>query len=77
MCIRDRHGSLSVKYDAIIPILTKAIQEQQAEIEALKTQNATLTAQASELENLKSEIANIKAMLSNENTTGNTASDED
>ena len=73
----DEHGTLSLNYNAIIPVLTKAIQEQQAEIEALKTQNATLTAQTTELENLKSEIANIKAMLSNENTTGSTASDED
>ena len=71
----DEHGSLSVKYDAIIPILTKAIQEQQAEIEALKAQNATLSAQTAELDHLKSEMASIKAMLCN--TAEGAASDED
>ena len=80
----DEHGTLSLNYNAIIPVLTKAIQEQQQQITAQQTQiaalqikNDQLTAQASELENLKSEIANIKAMLSNENASGSTASDED
>jgi polyhydroxyalkanoate synthesis regulator phasin len=35
---------LGIKYTELIPVLTKAIQEQQAEIDALKAQVAALQA---------------------------------
>ena len=35
----------AMKYDALIPVLTKAIQEQQAQIEDLKKQNKSLESQ--------------------------------
>lgn len=36
---KDDKGFLSIRYNDFIPILTKAIQEQQAQIEALKSEN--------------------------------------
>lgn len=38
----DAHKTLSVSYTELIPVLTKAIQEQQAQIEALKAENREL-----------------------------------
>ena len=51
----DEHGTLSLNYNAIVPVLTKAIQAQQAEIEALKAQNEVLSAQSAEIETLKAQ----------------------
>ncbi len=36
---KDDNGYLSIRYNDLIPVLTKAIQEQQAQIEALKSSN--------------------------------------
>jgi hypothetical protein len=38
----DAHKTLSVSYTELIPVLTKAIQEQQAQIESLKAENQKL-----------------------------------
>ncbi|MFK7980770.1 MAG: hypothetical protein AB8G86_12370, partial [Saprospiraceae bacterium] len=54
---------MGIRYEEVIPVLTKAIQEQQAQIEALQQQNTTLSAKANELDNLKAEMASIKALL--------------
>lgn len=54
---------LGVFYSDLIPVLAKAIQEQQGQIEALRTENATLQAKVSELDALRAEVAQIKAML--------------
>ncbi|NUO00302.1 MAG: hypothetical protein HUU01_06760, partial [Saprospiraceae bacterium] len=54
---------LGVFYSDLIPVLTKAIQEQQTQIETLRTENATLQAKVSELDALRAEVAEIKAML--------------
>jgi hypothetical protein len=52
-----------VKYEELIPVLTKAIQEQQAQIEALKTANAKLQAQASGTAQARAELQDVKASL--------------
>jgi hypothetical protein len=52
-----------VKYEELIPVLTKAIQEQQAQIEALKTANARLQAQASGSAQDQAELQDVKASL--------------
>ena len=57
----DEHGTLSLNYNAIVPVLTKAMQEQQAEIEALKVQNEALSAQMVEIENLKAQNETLSA----------------
>ncbi len=54
---------LGVFYSDLIPVLTKAIQEQQAQIETLRTENAALQAKVSEIDALRTEMAQIKAML--------------
>ena len=38
--------TLSMSYGNLVPVLTKAIQEQQAQIEEIKAQNARLVAQS-------------------------------
>ena len=47
----DSLQSKSIKYMEIIPVLTKAIQEQQAQIELLQKQNAMLVKRLEKLEN--------------------------
>jgi hypothetical protein len=61
--------TLGISYGNMVAVLTKAMQEQQAEIEALKAKNGKLTAQVSELETLKAEVASIKAMLAEKSET--------
>jgi hypothetical protein len=69
----------TVDYGKLTPLLVKAIQDQQAEIEALKAQNAAFKAQVektsndnasikSDFESLKSDMATIKAELSKLNS---------
>jgi hypothetical protein len=53
-------GNLELRYNDFIPILTKAIQEQQQIIE---NQNARIDAQQTELNSLKAEMESIKALL--------------
>ena len=47
----------------LIPVLHKAIQEQQKQIEALKEKNAALSQQVSEIDALKTEMSELKAMV--------------
>ena len=50
--------TLGLSYGNLVPVLTKAIQEQQAEIEALKAENAAMKADNA---NLKAENSSIKS----------------
>jgi len=50
--------TLGLSYGNLVPVLTKAIQEQQAEIEALKAENASMKADNA---NLKAENTSIKS----------------
>ncbi len=59
----DEMQTKSIAYSDLVPVLTKAIQEQQAEIEALKAQNAMLTGKVTELNQLKAEVENLKKSL--------------
>ncbi|WP_124981018.1 tail fiber domain-containing protein [Nonlabens xiamenensis] len=51
---------LGVDYNSLIPILTRAVQQQQAQLEA---KNAETEALKEELKSLKNEIENIKKLL--------------
>ena len=53
-------GSLELRYNDFIPILTKAIQEQQQQIESYKSENDNLK---SKLQILQGEVEQIKSML--------------
>ncbi|WP_191906323.1 tail fiber domain-containing protein [Hymenobacter baengnokdamensis] len=62
----ERTALYTVSYATLVPILTQAIQEQQAQIETLKTQNAALqarTAQAdadhASLQTLQEQVARL------------------
>ncbi len=54
---------LGVYYSDLIPVLAKAIQEQQVQIETLRTENTALQAKVAELDALQAEVAQIKALL--------------
>ena len=60
----DKDKRLGVRYSELIPVLTKALQEQQALIESLKTQNNTLSSEVTkstaDIEELKSELQLLK-----------------
>lgn len=62
----DGIDSYGMKYVELIPVLTKAIQEQQAQIETLRAENAALQAKVSEIEALRAEVEQIKALLKGE-----------
>lgn len=55
----DKDGKLAVRYTGLIPHLVKAIQEQQAMIEQLKSDNQSLIAE------LKNEIMELKKNIKN------------
>ncbi|MDO7849817.1 tail fiber domain-containing protein [Hymenobacter sp. M29] len=63
----DKKGFYAVSYTTLVPVLTQAIQEQQAQIEALKQQNAALQARAATAEatasSAKAEAARATATL--------------
>jgi len=59
------HDYLAIKYTELIPVLTKAVQEQQAEIELLKAQNAKLTADANEMDGAFIKLENQILQLQN------------
>jgi hypothetical protein len=59
----DGVDSYGMKYVELIPVLTKAIQEQQTQIEALRAENTALQAKVTALETLRSEVEQIKALL--------------
>ena len=50
----------SVDYGRVTPLLTKAIQEQQVEIESLKADNLRLKADANKLSEVEAENARLK-----------------
>gem|GEM_PF-2041922 len=56
----DEMQTKSIAYSDLVPVLTKAIQEQQAEIEALKAQNANLKAENS---SIKSDVEALKSVV--------------
>ncbi|MCP4437583.1 MAG: hypothetical protein GY810_01405 [Aureispira sp.] len=60
----DANNTRGVNYAEIVTVLTKAIQEQQAQIEELKVQNGQLTQKNEELEGHVNEIDQLKAELS-------------
>jgi hypothetical protein len=53
---KDDSGYMSLRYNDFIPVLTKAIQEQQAQIEALK-------AKADKVDDLQKQIDELKALI--------------
>ncbi|MEI6852809.1 MAG: tail fiber domain-containing protein [Bacteroidota bacterium] len=59
----SKNETLGLSYGNLVPVLTKAIQEQQAEIEALKAENAAMKAKVLSIDNLKAENISMKADL--------------
>ncbi|RZK87628.1 MAG: tail fiber domain-containing protein, partial [Hymenobacter sp.] len=59
----EQKENLGVLYADLVPVLTKAIQEQQAQIEALKAANAKLQAQATGAMKAQAELQDVKASL--------------
>jgi len=57
---KDNQGMMSLRYNDFIPVLTKAIQEQQEEIEILKVK-------ASKVDNLQSQIDALKQLIMEKN----------
>jgi hypothetical protein len=62
--------TLGLSYGNMVPVLVKAIQEQQATIEAqqkqideLKAQNAVITVKANAFDQLKAEVENLKKVV--------------
>ncbi len=53
----------AIDYEKLIPVLTKAVQEQQQEIETLKAENKMIRTQDSRMKSLETENANLKARL--------------
>jgi DNA repair exonuclease SbcCD ATPase subunit len=63
----DAEKMMAVNYVDLIPVLVKAIQEQQAqiekqksEIEQLRVENASATAQASEVDELRAQLKSLQ-----------------
>lgn len=56
-------GMLSIRYTELIPVLVKAIQEQQQQIENLQQQNNQLKAQVGINTNLQQEVNSLKASV--------------
>jgi hypothetical protein len=55
--------TLGIVYGNLVPVLTKAIQEQQAEIEALKAENAAMKVKVESIDNLKAEMEALKSAV--------------
>ena len=47
----------------VTPLLVKAIQDQQSEIEALKAENAAMKAKVESIDNLKAEMEALKSAV--------------
>ena len=60
----DKGEILGLSYGNLVPVLTKAIQEQQKEIDELKAQNAALIQKADAIDQFKAEFDNLKKMIS-------------
>jgi hypothetical protein len=67
----DENKTLGVYYSDIIPVLTKAIQEQQAIIESQKNEIERLKKKSTEVDNLKAEIEFIKSQLNADKQSSN------
>ena len=59
----DADKTLSVNYVAVIPVLTKAIQEQQAEILELKKQNTSMTEQLHQVADLQVAMRQLQGQI--------------
>lgn len=59
----DESKPWMVDYSKITPLLTKAIQDMQVEIDALKTENAVLKAEVSKVSQLSEELNVLKASI--------------
>jgi len=62
----DEMKTKSIAYSDLVPVLTMAIQEQQAQIEALKAQNETLMLKAEAFEQLKADVEILKKAISSD-----------
>ncbi|WP_420153872.1 tail fiber domain-containing protein [Siphonobacter sp.] len=60
---QDKNEYMSIRYTEVIPVLTKAIQEQQAQIEALKAENKALKAQTAKVEALSAKLEAMEAKI--------------
>ncbi|WP_353719491.1 tail fiber domain-containing protein [Dyadobacter sp. 676] len=69
----DSLKTLGVNYAEMTVVLTKAIQEQQAEIDALKSENQTLKAQVAKVNDLAEKLADIEAKMHVTSDTGASA----
>jgi hypothetical protein len=61
--------TLGMSYGNLTAVLTKAIQEQQVQIEELKAENQKLKNKTNEINELKAEMVSIKAILKNAKTS--------
>ena len=59
---KDDHGYLSLRYNDFVPILTKALQEQQNRIQKLQAQNGAMLAQLNALEQRFGQLLESKAV---------------
>jgi Chaperone of endosialidase len=69
---------LSVNYTALIPVLTKAMQEQQAQIEALKKENMSLKVETAKVKDLETQMSSLNNKLdlllkTNQSSSNNTS----
>ncbi|MCF2491469.1 tail fiber domain-containing protein [Dyadobacter sp. CY347] len=60
---KDADKTLALDYNSLIPVLTKAIQEQQKQIEALTNQNQQLTGKVALLDQSSKAVAALSAEL--------------
>lgn len=59
-------GIYGIRYTAFVPVLVKAMQEQQVKIEELEAKNAVLENQLQELNTLRADVEKIKNQLLNQ-----------
>ncbi|GAB4021712.1 tail fiber domain-containing protein [Spirosoma koreense] len=59
----EKTNPWTVDYGKVTPLIVKAVQEQQEQLEALKAENTRLKAQVAEMAALKAEVASIKSLL--------------
>ncbi len=56
-------GIYGLRYTAFVPVLVKAVQEQQAQIETLKTENNQLKQKVEKIDEMQAQINELKEML--------------
>ncbi|GIV28031.1 MAG: hypothetical protein KatS3mg027_1845 [Bacteroidia bacterium] len=71
LVVTTTNGYKGLNYTELIPILTKAIQEQQAIIESQKSEMEQLKKKSIEIDNLKAEIEFIKSQLNADKQSSN------